>query len=74
LTKVNVQADDQEYIEPSGIILFYISRFEGDKTFKKWIRSGWFHPHKLKKLDEVEQLYGVYLPFWTSKCRTDHEP
>lgn len=70
-TKVNVQAYDHQYIEPSGIIPFYISRFEGDKIFKKWIRSGWFHPNKLKRLDMVEQLHGVYLPFWTYDAKAD---
>ena len=64
-TKVNVEAFDHQYIEPSGIIPFYVSRAEADKVFKKWVSSGWFHPSKLKKLDEVEQLHGVYLPFWT---------
>ncbi len=64
-TKVNVQAFDHQYIEPSGIIPFYISRAEANKIFKKWVSKGWFHPSKLSRLDEVEQLHGVYLPFWT---------
>ena len=64
-TKVNVEAYQHQYIEPSGIIPFYVSREAADKIFRKWVAKGWFHPNKLKRLDEVEQLHGVYLPFWT---------
>lgn len=72
-TKVNVEAFDHQYIEPSGIVPFYVSRSEADNIFKKWVSRGWFHPSKLKKLDEVEQLHGVYLPFWTFDAQADAE-
>ena len=72
-TKVNVEAFDHQYIEPSGIIPFYVSRSEADKIFQKWIRRGWFYPTKLQKLNEVEQLHGVYLPFWTFDANANAE-
>ena len=63
--KVNVEAYAQQYIKPVGIIPFYISRMEAGKLFDKWIRKGLFTPNKLKKLATVEDLHGVYIPFWT---------
>jgi len=61
----NVEAFEHQYIQPVGIIPFYISREEADKLFAKWVRGGFFHPSKLKKLAAVETLHGIYMPFWT---------
>ena len=68
--KVNVDALDHQYIEPVGIIPFYVSREEAERKFTKWIRQGWFHPSKLRRMAAVENLHGVYLPFWTYDAQT----
>ena len=70
---VNVEAYDHQFVEPVGIIPFYVSRAEADKIFMKWIRRGWFHPSKMKRLAEVEQLHGLYLPFWTFDAHTESD-
>ncbi len=69
--KVNVQAFDHQYIKPVGIIPFYISKVEAEKHFTKWINQGFFHPNKLKKLASMENLHGVYIPFWTYDAQTE---
>lgn len=68
--KVNVEAFDGQFVKPVGIIPFYISRMEADRLFNKWIKQGIFHPNKLKKLAAVEDLHGVYIPFWTYDAQT----
>jgi ribosomal protein S27AE len=68
---VNLEAYDHQYIQPIGIIPFYISRFEAENIFAKWIHQGWFHPNKLKKLAAVEDLHGLYIPFWTYDAQTE---
>ncbi len=68
---VNLEAYDHQYIQPIGIIPFYISRFEAEKIFDKWINRGWFHPNKLKRLAAVEDLHGLYIPFWTYDAQTE---
>jgi DNA-directed RNA polymerase subunit RPC12/RpoP len=70
---VNLEAFDHKYIQPIGIVPFYISRFEAEKIFEKWIRRGWFHPNKLKRLAAVEDLHGIYIPFWTYDAHTESE-
>ncbi len=70
-TNVNVEAFQHQYIQPQGIIPFYISRVEAERQFNRWIKQGFFHPSKLKKLAEVEGLHGIYLPFWTYDAHTD---
>ena len=70
---VNLEAHKHQFIQPMGIIPFFISRAEGMSQFKEWIKKGWFHPGKLKKLASVEKLHGIYLPFWTYDAQTESD-
>jgi len=69
--KVNVEAFEHRYIKPAGIIPFYVSLDQAQSAFRKWIQQGWFHPNKLKRKAAVENLHGVYLPFWTYDAHTN---
>jgi len=62
---VNLEAFEHRFIQPAGIIPFLISRKKAEKEFSVWIKRGWFHPNKLKKIARIEGLHGVYIPFWT---------
>lgn len=64
-SNVNVEAFESKFAQPNGIIPFKISRSKAESQFGRWIKKGWFHPSKLKKLVPLEDLHGVYLPFWT---------
>ncbi|MEO0776663.1 MAG: hypothetical protein AAFW73_17925 [Bacteroidota bacterium] len=68
---VNLEAFEHRYIQPVGIIPFYIGRAEADKRFLEWIGQGFFHPSKLKKLASRQDLHGVYIPFWTYDAQTE---
>lgn len=68
---LNLEAYDHQYIKPIGIVPFYISRAEAEKLFAKWIKQGWFHPSKLKRLAAIDNLHGIYIPFWTYDAQTD---
>ncbi len=68
---VNVEAFDHQYIKPAGIIPFQISKAKATSQFETWIKRGWFHPSKLKRLAVMEDLHGIYIPFWTYDAMTD---
>ncbi len=70
---VNVEAYDHQYIQPAGIIPFMVGRDKAEEGFKKWIRRGWFHPNKLKRMAIMEDLHGIYIPFWTYDAQTDSQ-
>lgn len=70
-TKVNLEAFDHQYIQPIGIIPFYVSRDEAVKLFSKWVKSGWFYPNKLKHLAAIDSLHGLYIPFWTYDAQSE---
>jgi LSD1 subclass zinc finger protein len=63
--KVNKAAFNQNLIQPQGIIPFKIQKREAVDKFKKWIAEGWFRPNALKKMAELGDIQGIYLPFWT---------
>jgi len=71
--KVNTDAYHDKYIQPIGIVPFYISKVAAIKLFDKWIKQGWFHPSKLKKLASIGALRGIYLPFWTFDSKTSSQ-
>ncbi len=68
--RVNLEAFEHRYHQPIGIIPFYESLDAAQSAFKKWIQKGIFHPNKLKKSATIENLHGVYLPFWTYDAET----
>ncbi|HHH49724.1 MAG TPA: hypothetical protein ENK52_01955 [Saprospiraceae bacterium] len=69
-SNINLEAYQHQYIQPTGIIPFYVSREDANNAFDKWIKRGWFHPNKLKRLSNIEDLHGVYIPFWTYDAHT----
>ena len=70
---VNLEAYQHQYIQPVGIVPFYISREEAERKYKEWLSKGWFHPSKLKKLANPEDFHGIYLPFWTYDAKTESD-
>lgn len=69
--KINIEAFEHKYIQPVGVIPFRVPGEDGQILFEKWIKRGWFHPNKLKRLAKVEALHGIYLPFWTYDAQTE---
>lgn len=52
--------------EPEFVIGFAVPLEEAKAKFSEWLcDNGWFRPGDLKQAEIVEQLRGVYLPFWS---------
>lgn len=68
--KINVEAFNHNLIQPNGILPFQIPKKEAVEKFKEWIAKGWFHPSKLKQMANLEELHGIYIPFWTFDAQT----
>ncbi|NNE28209.1 MAG: hypothetical protein HKN16_01140 [Saprospiraceae bacterium] len=71
--KVNAEAYDHKFIQPVGIIPFYVSLDQAQELFEKWIQKGLFHPTKLGRRAAVENLHGVYVPFWTYDAHSESD-
>ncbi|HLL68927.1 MAG TPA: hypothetical protein VK453_24920 [Micromonosporaceae bacterium] len=62
-----------ELIAPEAVLPFAVDR-EGVRTaLRGWVASRWFAPSSLKKVSEVEQVKGTYLPHWTYDAGTESD-
>lgn len=53
-----------EGFTPDGLIPFVVDQDEVVSAFTKWSKSRLFTPRDFGTKDHLEQLNGVYLPFW----------
>ncbi len=51
-------------LTPAGVIPFKINREEAKERFRKWICTGLFTPNLFKKKATLENIKGIYVPFW----------
>jgi predicted RNA-binding Zn-ribbon protein involved in translation (DUF1610 family) len=60
----------QGMIPPESLIPFAIDLRHARESFDKWLHSLWFAPTELKKIANLGQLAGVYVPYWTYDAMT----
>ncbi len=51
-------------LKPAGVIPFKINKEQAKEMFRKWICTGFFTPSVFKKQASIEQIKGIYVPFW----------
>lgn len=56
---------DPNLIQPENLVPFRVAREVAVTSFKSWLADLWFRPSKLKTMAELEQVFGVYVPYWT---------
>lgn len=52
-------------IHPESLLPFKISESDVRESIRKWYRSRWFAPNRLKSGALTDTVQGVYLPYWT---------
>ena len=57
-------------IPPESLIPFELDLRAARKAFDQWISNLWFAPSALKKLADLGQLTGIYIPYWTYDAMT----
>jgi DNA-directed RNA polymerase subunit RPC12/RpoP len=57
-------------IQPEGVLPFKVARRDAVESFARWIAGLWFAPNALRKMADLGQLGGVYVPFWTFDSMT----
>lgn len=55
-------------LRPTKIIPFVLGKEQAGKSFLDWCRGKWFVPSDFKAAPRLDQLSGVYLPFWLADC------
>ncbi|MBF9224121.1 primosomal protein N' (replication factor Y) - superfamily II helicase [Hymenobacter ruricola] len=62
---INPEAQRTRLIEPAGVLPFRLSRTAATDRFRGWIGTSWLAPNDLAKAANLDNLHGIYLPFWT---------
>lgn len=57
--------DVQAPIRPKSLLPFTISQSDVRDRMKRWYASKWFAPNAFKHKALVDQLHGLYIPYWT---------
>jgi DNA-directed RNA polymerase subunit RPC12/RpoP len=57
-------------IPPESMIPFELDVRAARQSFDKWIEGLWFAPTALRKLADLGQLTGIYIPYWTYDAMT----
>ncbi len=68
---INEAAFKGNFIQPVGIIPFFIHKKLSENKFTEWIGTGWFHPSELAAKASLHDLRGVYIPYWTFDAQTE---
>ncbi len=69
--KVLEQSENAQAIRPESLLPFGIDKKRANESFAKWLAGLWFRPSNLKRLAKVQDLAGVYVPFWTYDAHVD---
>jgi len=64
------EASGQE-IRPESLVPFRVDKASANGTFEKWLGELWFRPSDLKRMAKVQEMGGVYIPFWTFDAQVD---
>jgi hypothetical protein len=55
----------RDVITPESLLPAAIAQTRVRDELRKWYRSRWFAPNKLKNAALTDTLHGIYLPYWT---------
>lgn len=58
------EARTDHYV-PESLVPFGVNKDQSVAAFKKWLGGLWFRPGDLKEKADVDELRGVYVPYWT---------
>ncbi len=52
-------------IRPESLVAFKVDKPAANQKFEAWLGELWFRPSDLKKMAKLQEMGGVYIPFWT---------
>jgi ribosomal protein S27E len=64
-SKVLEQAENENAIRPESLLPFAVDKKRANQAFGDWLGKLWFRPGDLKAMAKVQEVAGVYVPFWT---------
>ena len=71
--QVMEQEADRNVLRPESLVPFHVDKKVAGEKFSSWIHGLWFRPNDLKHRAEVEEMNGVYVPYWTFDAQVDSD-
>jgi hypothetical protein len=65
------QSENARALRPESLLPFAVDKKRANQSFASWMGKLWFRPGDLKQLAKVQELAGVYVPFWTFDAHVD---
>jgi DNA-directed RNA polymerase subunit RPC12/RpoP len=59
------QDTDANAIRPESLLPFGVTKQVANERFAVWLKSRWFRPNDLARMGKVEEMGGVYVPYWS---------
>ncbi|MDF1562393.1 MAG: hypothetical protein P1V51_05075 [Deltaproteobacteria bacterium] len=53
-----------DHVVPGAVLPFTFSREATLAAYREWLEGLWFRPDDLRRRARLEELHGIYLPFW----------
>jgi len=69
--KVLEQEENSKALRPESLLPFGIDKKQANAAFSTWLGGLWFRPSDLKHMAKVQEVAGVYVPFWTFDAHVD---
>ncbi|HUH01113.1 MAG TPA: hypothetical protein VML75_03900 [Kofleriaceae bacterium] len=69
--QVMQQEGNRNMLRPESLVPFQIAREVATGKFTTWLGKLWFRPSDLKHRAEVDDIDGVYVPYWTFDATVD---
>lgn len=60
-------------LRPDSVLPFCIEKRAAAQAFSRWLHRLWLRPAELRHLAELEQLRGVYVPFWIFSAHVESQ-
>ncbi len=58
---------------PESLAAFQIDKAKAYQRFGEWLKRLWDRPNDLKRIAKVQEMGGVYVPFWTFDAHVDSD-
>ena len=55
----------QSPVRPQSLLPFKLSQSDVRDRMKRWYSGRWFAPNAFKHKSLIDQLHGLYVPYWT---------
>jgi len=68
-----VEVEGQQVERPGRVVPFAFARDHAEKLFWQWLGKGFFRPRDLTKKSTINEIRGVYMPFWAFDADADSD-